>query len=658
MGDLPTRGAEMMARLGALCVLLIAGITAMAEAAVPAMSTAFAVGDEPFIKLGGGKLKFWGSESAGSSFEDAQRALEAGLFERVPGNLDLAYEQGRAWVFFELYVPGQDPRPRGLEVRPSYLDLVQVYQKSETGPWAFKGALGDTLPFGERPHVYRHGVFRLLLQPGYNRFLVSVESRGALHALFRLWTPWDLRRHAFEDYLLQGLAYGVVLALLIANVAYAVIFRRWIFATFSTFLILNLLNWMAVDGLLGALLFPHSPQLVDSAQPVLGLLVVGANWALFSKLFEARSRYPRFHYLALGGIALSLGAVLATLGGAYREVAPLVQLYALTAIPTLVAETWRRWKPGTRAWGEALPLTLFLLATFSHFFQVLVVGSYSEVTAALAQTSQIAVMWLVNAVSGRRGRAYQLETLEKRGEVEAAKAIGRETMLAVAERESMIRALLGAARRPLALVDDARAQLKALAEEDGGLGPEEASRLQTLEQSVERLRLLLSSNAPSADPVFQPQLSREAFTGVLEEALGLLPGPGAARIRVQKASEEIFVDGDRRLLSLALLNVFENALRYSPEDSIVSVAVKRTYNSGRAGHELRVENEGAALSGLEQEQAFKKYERLGGGGGKAGLGLGLFLVRQIVIAHGGRVEFEPNRPSGVELTMWLPEGNA
>ncbi|MGB0268281.1 MAG: ATP-binding protein, partial [Pseudomonadales bacterium] len=57
-------------------------------------------------------------------------------------------------------------------------------------------------------------------------------------------------------------------------------------------------------------------------------------------------------------------------------------------------------------------------------------------------------------------------------------------------------------------------------------------------------------------------------------------------------------------------------------------------------------------------QAFKKYERLGGGGGKAGLGLGLFLVRQIVTAHGGRVGFEPDRPSGVGLTMWLPEGNA
>ena len=303
-------------------------------------------------------------------------------------------------------------------------------------------------------------------------------------------------------------------------------------------------------------------------------------------------------------------------------------------------------------------MTLFLLATFSHFFQVLVVGSYSEVTAALAQTSQIAVMWLVNAVSGRRGRAYQLETLEKRGEVEAAKAIGRETMLAVAERESMIRALLGAARRPLAQVDEARAQLKALAEEDGGLGPEESSRLLTLEQSVERLRLLLSSDAPSADPVFRPQLTREAFTGVLEEALGLLPGSGAARIRVQKASEEIFVDGDRRLLNLALLNVFENALRYSPEDSVVNVALKRTFESGRAGQELRVENEGAALSGWEQEQAFGKYRRLRGGRAKAGLGLGLFLVRQIVRAHGGRVGFEPDRPSGVGLTIWLPEGNA
>ena len=79
-----------MARLGALCVLLIAGLMAVAEAAVPERSKAFVLGDEPFLKLGGGKLRFWGSESAGASFEDAQRALDAGFFERVPDNRDLA----------------------------------------------------------------------------------------------------------------------------------------------------------------------------------------------------------------------------------------------------------------------------------------------------------------------------------------------------------------------------------------------------------------------------------------------------------------------------------------------------------------------------------------------------------------------------------------
>ena len=90
----------------------------------------------------------------------------------------------------------------------------------------------------------------------------------------------------------------------------------------------------------------------------------------------------------------------------------------------------------------------------------------------------------------------------------------------------------------------------------------------------------------------------------------------------------------------------------------MNVALKRTYESGRVGQELMVENEGAALSGWEQEQAFEKYGRLRGDRAKAGLGLGLFLVRQIVVAHGGRVGFEPDRPSGVGLTMWLPEGNA
>ena len=135
--------------------------------------------------------------------------------------------------------------------------------------------------------------------------------------------------------------------------------------------------------------------------------------------------------------------------------------------------------------------------------------------------------------------------------------------------------------------------------------------------------------------------------------------PEAERERIHQSLPDqdfLFLRGDERLLSFALLNGFENAVRYSPRGSPVHLSVYAESRDAVAGYGLSLQNDGAPLSDEACEGLFEKYARGQVRGQPGGLGLGLFLVRRIVESHGGSVAFRPGRSEGVELLLWLPKG--
>jgi signal transduction histidine kinase len=68
---------------------------------------------------------------------------------------------------------------------------------------------------------------------------------------------------------------------------------------------------------------------------------------------------------------------------------------------------------------------------------------------------------------------------------------------------------------------------------------------------------------------------------------------------------------------------------------------------------LEVEDHGVGIPKSEQEKIFERFYRIANGSGKGGYGLGLFMVRHIMQAHGGRaeVESEPGRGSRFRLVF-------
>jgi signal transduction histidine kinase len=123
-----------------------------------------------------------------------------------------------------------------------------------------------------------------------------------------------------------------------------------------------------------------------------------------------------------------------------------------------------------------------------------------------------------------------------------------------------------------------------------------------------------------------------------------------------EVSAPCLVDGDRRELQDALSNLLSNALKYSPPEARIDVILERTGDNVR----IAIVDEGPGLSDEEQQCLFAPFQRLSPNptGGESASGLGLYLVKQIVDRHHGRVDVDSSPGEGSTFTLVLPASKA
>jgi two-component system, OmpR family, sensor histidine kinase KdpD len=148
--------------------------------------------------------------------------------------------------------------------------------------------------------------------------------------------------------------------------------------------------------------------------------------------------------------------------------------------------------------------------------------------------------------------------------------------------------------------------------------------------------------------VAEPDTAIWTFDELLSQALDGLSGEGS-RVHVEVPEEIPPVHVDAVQIERVLINLLDNALKFSPPDQGVRVDV------GRKGEELviRVSNRGPRLSADELDQIFEPFHT-GGEGERHGSGLGLAIARGFAEANGGRVWAESQRGGGATFSLALP----
>jgi len=113
------------------------------------------------------------------------------------------------------------------------------------------------------------------------------------------------------------------------------------------------------------------------------------------------------------------------------------------------------------------------------------------------------------------------------------------------------------------------------------------------------------------------------------------------------------VVGDESRLHRALLNLLDNALRYSPDGGTVEVRLGR----GRHWCRLEVQDQGPGFSEADLEHMFERFYRGDPSrmrSRRTGSGLGLSIVQQIALTHGGRVQADNHPQGGALVELLLP----
>jgi signal transduction histidine kinase len=118
--------------------------------------------------------------------------------------------------------------------------------------------------------------------------------------------------------------------------------------------------------------------------------------------------------------------------------------------------------------------------------------------------------------------------------------------------------------------------------------------------------------------------------------------------------EPLMVQGDRSTLWRAVLNLVENAVKYTPAGGKVEVGLE--HDDRHAVVEVR--DTGVGMDRAEVDRIFEPFVRLDSARAQdtGGAGLGLSIVRAIVLAHGGTLSVQSVPGAGSTFTVRLPLG--
>ncbi len=314
-------------------------------------------------------------------------------------------------------------------------------------------------------------------------------------------------------------------------------------------------------------------------------------------------------------------------------------------------EGWRVRKDGSRFWANVVITALR--------DERGVLRGFGKVTRDLTARRE-------REEAERRAAADRAKAEEQARAAETLRRIEeaqRDTIAGLARAEREAREVGRLQERLMAIVGhDLRTPLSVIhlgittALQRGGLAPEQERTLARIARSAQRMRgiiedLLDYSRARQGQGI-PVQKAVVDLGDVCRRALAELRSIAGARELVLSVSGDPRLAADGGRLAQVVSNLVGNAVQHGAGP--IEVAVR----SAADAVELSVHNGGAPIPPEVLPQIFEPFRRgdRRGGDEKGSVGLGLFIVREVVRAHGGEVEVRSDASSGTRFTLRLPRG--
>lgn len=580
--------------------------------------------------------------------------MPAGAFAPVPDQVSLGFSRAAQW--FRLDMPSDTAGEAVVVVQPSYLDDVRVYapEPALTTGWRLH-QLGDRHPAPSRPRVDPGFSVALTLKAGEAVF-VRVRTLNAHNIRVRVLQPDVAARENAVLLVGFGVYCGAVLALAAAAAIAALAYRDRHWAANAAFQLATLGAMVFFFGLGGQVLLPGDPLLADQLASWFGFAQYFTG-ALFYRLLFREYGAPAWllHLQSLLLLFLPL-QILLTIGGRFDLAMQASNLILpLAVLVSGLAAVFVRS-------DDVVLLNLLRINTISTtmFFVLAYATHQGLIEARFLHLYPGVFISLMTAV------VLHL-TLLRRRELLGREQEGTQRTLALVRQQvqferrrrledgRFLGMLMHEMRSPLSVIAVAIGALeRKLGGEGGGHSPgtpvgrdlrrigtsvgQMRSVLQQV-QAVSELEHHMGGHDPGQRPGFvQDRCEADALVGRLRALLAKEPRVDISDL-LPRASGRL-VRGSAPLVEMMVRNLVDNALKYSPPESVVRCSCElRTGVFDLVGLTIRVTNRLGPVGAPDPERLFGKYYRAPLAHQHSGSGLGLYWVRGTARLCGGDVEF-------------------
>ena len=605
-------------------------------------------------------------------------------FRTLPGAPSLGYVRGAAWLRLTLPSGGGAGGERLLELQFPPIDEATLYWPGPAGLLPGRTA-GDMHPLAQRDFPHRNIVFRVPpAGPEAQTFYLRVRGGNTQNFSVVLWEPQRFQAEMQTEQLLWGVVLAVHLVLILSNLWFFQATRNAPYGLFALFTSLSFLSVVSLEGFAWRHLLHTMPALNDALVVASWMLAMPAAFLFVLRFIGLVGPQGRAWARALlAGLALfSVSMVLADQVLRAPWARPAFTAVHLLTVPLMAAilavQTWRgsaaarlmlvAMLPMMLAVGARLGRNLGLLPPhplFDHGYYIglvvyLLVLNYavSRGHQALREAADAAQARAL-ALSQRNARELEARVAERTADIAAAMrqvegSLALERSLRARQRE-FFATVSHELRTPLAVIDTS-AQNLALAQPPL---PEAAhGRVDKILAAAQRLAALLDRqlrDEPSTDeaPAAHPRTC--AVADLLREATASARLLGDdRRLQIDPPADGESFECDPELTRLALANLVENAVKYTPAGTTVTVRARREGQRATDALLIEVADDGPGIPATERAHLFRGPWRGAAAAGVAGTGMGLTLAQRMVEAQGGTLALLDGPPGGTVMRIRLP----
>lgn len=670
-------GLTLFGQLLAICLLLITPHWAAAQSAQSI----------PLLQEDTQQLSLHGAISVlidTTGKLDVQAASE-GQFSPIPADFKGGYSKDVVWLEFSVQRSASAPPEWWLVVPTAHLESLILYQQQPDDTFSLQERrLGAD--WQARSVKSNKPVFILdLPTTEVQYFLLRLETRSAQNVDLVIWEPKAYQEESIKStFLIGGFLISSVIMFAI-NLFYWSVFRQRLFGVFVFYIGFIGFYFFVIEGYYDLFVKPEAQDLVTTLRYFLNPLMVYALFWLFIELVKPQQRWPRLtrllHLVALLSLLTTFALVLLQenalavsfnwyyllllfIGTIIITVLKIphdrrAALFLVAFAPLILTVSMRlflnfgwvgyNWFYDYAVfYGLLLHWLLLQLIVFAVFNQVkrneeiareALLQATQRSEAVLESKVQERTIELQQENAERTRIAKDLELARER----LTRALDEEHQTSIAQRQ-FLRIVGHEFRTPLSTIGSAIDLLQ----EKELRTPDNIERiLERLRAAVERMSDLVN-RALAMDrfegTVWRANAATIDLPKLLEKIVAQTHASHTTCYSIQIDCPDEKLQGDPELLEICFYNLLDNAIKYSPTGSEIKIKVSKDAEGNTL---ISLCDQGPGVSDEDKKDIFSKYWRSESTESQVtGLGLGLYLARQIAKLHGGDIGVTDHYPQG------------